>query len=856
MANKIHGILRAVAATPWAIQEEKLHAILDLLELRAAGGKLAAEDVARIQAENRAPVARSAGAVAVLPLYGVVAQRMNVMTQFSGGTSTEKFAALFDDAMGRADVSAIVIDVDSPGGAVEGTPELAARIFQARGKKPITAVANSLMASAAYWIASAADEIVVAPAAQVGSIGVFTVHTDYSQADASDGIRHSIISAGKYKTEANSFEPLSAEAKAAIQRMVDDIYGMFVADVAKHRGASTSAVRAGYGEGRVLMGRAAVAAGLADRVGTLEDVIASLGASNGKRSRMAALAKARRNHAGEEAIVDAAARVGLPTTGTSGCYDGTSVALLASAPHNDRYLVVGGEPALASDDMCETCGAALSEDGLCPNEHDQPDDDEIDDGPPADNQSRQSSRTTESRTAAEGAARSDAPPPPQRQAPAPAQEQTVSATTAPQNGATQPIVSFADQIALLDLASANGKTAAEAKKWIEDGKTVTQVQGELLAELRHANQPIASIAVGADRAADRPFKNLGEQLFAIVQAGKVGGRTDARLTRVNFQAGLPAGMNEAVGSEGGFFIQPDLLPGVLEPAYEDDPILSRVQRVPIGANSNSLKMNVVDETARTTGNRWGGIQSAWLGEASTLTSSKPKLRQIELSLKKLAELAYLTDEQLQDAPATESLLTKAFAAETAFMLAAAVFKGTGAGQPLGFLNSGALVSVAIEAGQTIANSAGSISLNLTKMLARVPGSLWDQVIWLYNQDLLPKLVNATIGTGGAAVPAFIAAGGLANRPFDMILGKPAYTSEMCEAEGTPGDIVAVVPSQYILADKGGPQQAQSIHVKFLSDETALRIIYRVDGQPIWRVAVTPFKGANTRSPFVALAART
>ena len=141
------------------------------------------------------------------------------------------------------------------------------------------------------------------------------------------------------------------------------------------------------------------------------------------------------------------------------------------------------------------------------------------------------------------------------------------------------------------------------------------------------------------------------------------------------------------------------------------------------------------------------------------------------------------------------------------------------------------------------------------MLSRVPASLWGGLIWLYNQELLPYLVTASNGANGA-VPLFIGAGGLANRPQDTILGRPAFASELCEAVGTPGDIVAVVPSEYHMIDKGGPQQAMSVHVRFLNDEDTLKITYRTDGSPVWKQSVTPYKGANPRSPFVALATRT
>lgn len=401
--------------------------------------------------------------------------------------------------------------------------------------------------------------------------------------------------------------------------------------------------------------------------------------------------------------------------------------------------------------------------------------------------------------------------------------------------------------------------AEQRDAWLASDIHPDAVSRAILTQRRTEAQATPIVRVGADREADRPFRNFGEQMVAVVQAGihaaGHGGRKDPRLARINAQifAGTPSGMNESVGSEGGFFVQPEILPGVIDPVYQDDPILSRVTRIPIGSNSNGVKMLIVDETARTTGNRWGGIQMYWLAEADQKTPSKPKMRMLALDLKKLAGLAYLTDELQQDAPAAEALLTRAFQAELSFMLADAVWRGTGVGQPLGFLNSGAVVSQAIESGQTIANTPASIAMNAAKMLSRVPPSLWNEVIWLYNPELLPYIATATLGT--SSVPVFLGQGGISGKPYDTIWGRPAYPSEFAAAVGTPGDIVAIVPSQYILADKGGPQQATSIHVRFIYDESVLRIVYRVDGAPLWITSVTPFKGTNARSPIVTLATR-
>lgn len=195
------------------------------------------------------------------------------MTLLFGGTSTEWLAADLRDMAANPQVAAIVLDMDSPGGSVFGVDELASEIRELRRQKPIVAVANSVMGSAAYWIGSAASEIVVPPTGQVGSIGVFAAHVDRSIANEQAGIKVTLIKAGKYKAEGDPNSPLSAEAQTYAQSMVDTYYDAFIGAVADGRGVSRDAIRNGYGQGREVIGRTAERAGLADRTQTLEQTI-------------------------------------------------------------------------------------------------------------------------------------------------------------------------------------------------------------------------------------------------------------------------------------------------------------------------------------------------------------------------------------------------------------------------------------------------------------------------------------------------------------------------------------------------------------------------------------------------------
>lgn len=269
-------VLQAFMETPWAILPSKLAMLEDIVARHVAGEKLSAEEIqARINGAVP-PQNTQVNSVAVMRVFGTIAPRTNMLTNMSGGTTAEALGKQFTDLVNDPQVSAIVLDVNSPGGQVGGIEELSKKIFDARGTKPIVAVANHLMASAAYWIGTAADEIVVTPSGEVGSIGVFAAHQDISAQLEKEGIKVSLIKAGKYKAEANPYEPLSEEARAAIQENVSDIYGSFIDAVARNRGVKPAAVRTGFGEGRVVSAKQAIELGMADRIGTLDEVINQL----------------------------------------------------------------------------------------------------------------------------------------------------------------------------------------------------------------------------------------------------------------------------------------------------------------------------------------------------------------------------------------------------------------------------------------------------------------------------------------------------------------------------------------------------------------------------------------------------
>lgn len=225
---------------------------------------------------NAVPRQASNSVVAVLPFYGVAVQRTGASGEALGLLSLWHFTKAFRAALADDSVSTLVIDVDSPGGNIFGVMELADEIYRSRARKHIVAIANSLAASGAYWIASAANELYLTPGGEVGGIGVYDIHTDLSKGFEKAGVATTLISAGKYKTEGNPFHPLGADARAAMQKRVDGYYRAFVAAVAKHRAMPELGVRNGMGQGRLLDAERAKDENMVDGIATLDDVVSKL----------------------------------------------------------------------------------------------------------------------------------------------------------------------------------------------------------------------------------------------------------------------------------------------------------------------------------------------------------------------------------------------------------------------------------------------------------------------------------------------------------------------------------------------------------------------------------------------------
>lgn len=281
---RLQRIRGAFAKQPLAILQDEVAGIIaavrgtDFSEISAEQflGDARAEDVEAYYELRAATGGARAGTVAVVPVLGPISKRDSMFSMMLGGTSTSRLSAQLRQLAADDSIATILLDVDSPGGTISGLPELAADIRRVREQKPVVAISNDLAASAAYWIASQADTIIATPESLTGSIGVFTQHTDCSGYNEQNGMKVTYIYAGQYKVEGNPDEPLSDDAKAYIQSLIDSAYGMFVGDVAQGRGITTAKVKADFGEGRVLTAKDARAVGMVDRIATYNDTIARL----------------------------------------------------------------------------------------------------------------------------------------------------------------------------------------------------------------------------------------------------------------------------------------------------------------------------------------------------------------------------------------------------------------------------------------------------------------------------------------------------------------------------------------------------------------------------------------------------
>lgn len=336
------------------------------------------------------------------------------------------------------------------------------------------------------------------------------------------------------------------------------------------------------------------------------------------------------------------------------------------------------------------------------------------------------------------------------------------------------------------------------------------------------------------------FETPGHFLASVKDAGIKGGQPDNRL----MAAAATTWGNESSGTDGGFAVPPDFRNAIMQKAIGEDSLLARAFRVSVAGNTLTVPTSMTTPWDTT-----NGIQAFWESEAAAITQSKPNLEQVNVRLHKLGVLVPVSEELLEDAPAMGSFVSREASAKIDFKVSNAIVRGTGTGQPLGFLNSGVLVTQAAETSQ-VADTI--VAANIAKMWARMPVASRMNAVWIVHPDVDPQLHTLTLGDK----PVYLPPGGLSASPFGMLMGRPVIPHQTAETVGDLGDIMLVDLEQYMVAMKAGGLKAQtSVHVWFDQDLTAFKFTLRIAGQPWWSEATTSRDGSFTQSPFVTLAAR-
>lgn len=349
------------------------------------------------------------------------------------------------------------------------------------------------------------------------------------------------------------------------------------------------------------------------------------------------------------------------------------------------------------------------------------------------------------------------------------------------------------------------------------------------------------------------FKSLGEFALSIKSASRPGGGyMDPRLERL-----APTNVaNEGTGAEGGFAVPTDYRTAIMTKVMGEDSLLPRTDTIPVAGNTLVVP--------KDNGTPWGtnGIRAYWGSEGALKNTSRPVLDTMTLRLHKVYALVPVTDELLEDAPALDAYLRRKAPEAIDFAINLAIIQGTGSGQPLGVLNSPALVTVAKESSQ-VADTI--VANNIVKMWARLYAGNRSNAVWAINQSIEPMLSTLSMpgrDSTGAAVTGwgthvYMPAGGLSGNPYGTLFGRPVIPTQATNELGDLGDIVLFDPKAYVTAVKSGanPKVEVSIHLWFDYDVTAFRFVLRMTGQPWWDSAVSPRDGSDTLSPYVTLAER-
>lgn len=343
---------------------------------------------------------------------------------------------------------------------------------------------------------------------------------------------------------------------------------------------------------------------------------------------------------------------------------------------------------------------------------------------------------------------------------------------------------------------------------------------------------------------------LGEYLKDVAQAKRSNGNLVSKKLK-EMRAVL--GMSESIGQDGGFLVQSDHAEDLYSNAKDAGFIASKCMEVICSSKSNSTTFNQVDETSLARGSLFGGISAAFVGEGGTISSSKPKFRQVDVKLNKLTAAAYITEEQLEDSSQLNSFVGNAFPYVMKDEIDYSVLWGNGANNLLGIFNSGALITVAKESGPQTADTI--VGANINKMVDRLLNPNLGTTVFMGHPDTLAQLRTAYVALGSGTDKPVYADPGLFPGSQANLAGYPFIVSQNCKALGDLGDLLLADFSKYVIFRKSGIKAAQSSHVEFLTDQMVFKWTLRVSGMPSLNNVLTDRHGSNTRSPFITLEAR-
>lgn len=343
------------------------------------------------------------------------------------------------------------------------------------------------------------------------------------------------------------------------------------------------------------------------------------------------------------------------------------------------------------------------------------------------------------------------------------------------------------------------------------------------------------------------FKHMGEFALAVRHASAKVPSVDPRLV-----ANAPTTVSqEGVGADGGYLVPPEFRTEIWKKIAGEDSLFARTDQYPTSKNTMVIPADEVSPWDTT-----NGVQATFEGEGDQSAQSKIALEEKTIRLNKLTTLVPVTEELLEDGPGLDGYLRRKVAEKMDFKLNLKLVQGTGAGEPLGILNAGSIVSVAKETSQ-VADTV--VVENIDKMWSRLYAPLRREAVWLVNQDIEPQLfgmmryVKDASGTIVGGSPAYMPAGGVSGLPYSTLYGKEIIPTQACETLGDKGDIILANLKQYMTLYKtGGVKTDVSMHLWFDYAVLAYRFILRITGRPWWNSYITPRDGSNYLSWAVTL----